>query len=632
MIWKNPFLIKNHEQRDKEQEYLALFDSTVLQIIEDQNFEMASYVSSTPGAGKTSLFRAFSPEILNIISEKDNQGKYDDIVKHMMNFGIINEGKVTLLSAMLSCARGYDIIEEMFENGRRKQVLFALLNYRIAMAFLRSICTLLDIGTEDLKQVTFEKIPDEMLSEEAHFSNAYVTYQWACKGEKELCRYLDSSREEQIDLSFVHLSLLVIKLFEGSNIIYRGQPCFEKSLLILDDFHKLTASQKKYVSETVYTLKSRGGVWFGQRLEGVSNQQVISLDGSLGRAYAPNIVIDNYWSSDKNRKHTFECILSGIADRRVREAGLNNLRAFSDCMADELDIADGKDILTKYVKTIKESLVGINRYFKVTEYIDSEYADDIYTRTLYYECLKMLENRKNCGQLSLDLGIQMEADEINSFYSENKAKAKYYVCFNCGLPYYYGIKSLKYLSSYNIEQFLYFSAEILEGYRIKTLGTGKNKKLSAQEQNDIIKSSVLKMWDDMDYRYSDIEQIRTFLSNIADWGIKSRKRECGSYDGGAYTGFAVSSTDLMEGIHDQEFELVINILGKCLASKYLERRDNDKREHVVFYLNRWLCVYFGLPLAYGGWKKSNMRQLKNMCLYRQDENTENQLSLIGVGQ
>ena len=67
MVWKNPFQMKNSEEQVREREFLALFDCAVLQMIDEGNFSKVSFVSSTPGAGKTSLFRAFTPKILSTI-------------------------------------------------------------------------------------------------------------------------------------------------------------------------------------------------------------------------------------------------------------------------------------------------------------------------------------------------------------------------------------------------------------------------------------------------------------------------------------------------------------------------------------------------------------------------------------
>ena len=206
MVWKNPFQMKNSEEQVREREFLALFDCTVLQMIDEGNFSKVSFVSSTPGAGKTSLFRAFTPKILSTIIIPEHREEYKDIYKQMSRLGVISEGQIVLVSATLSCALNYSIIDEMFQNGRRKQIFFALLNYRIAIVLLRSIGHLLDIDINSYDRISFADIPHEMISEEEAFKDGYSLYQWACKGERELCRYLDSDRSEQLDISFVHTS------------------------------------------------------------------------------------------------------------------------------------------------------------------------------------------------------------------------------------------------------------------------------------------------------------------------------------------------------------------------------------------------------------------------------------------
>ena len=65
MIWKNPFLSKNSEPQMGEEQFLSLFDCTALQIVNEENLAKVSFVSSSPGAGKASLFRAFSSDVLS---------------------------------------------------------------------------------------------------------------------------------------------------------------------------------------------------------------------------------------------------------------------------------------------------------------------------------------------------------------------------------------------------------------------------------------------------------------------------------------------------------------------------------------------------------------------------------------
>ncbi len=629
MIWKNPFSIKNSEQQDK---YLSLFDADVLDIIQEENLEKVSYVSSTPGAGKTSLFHSFSPQVLSFINKNDTNSEYADIRKQMQRLGAINDGRVTLLSASLSCATGYSIIEEMFENGRRSQVLFALLNYRIIIIYIKSLRTLLEIDEQGLEDVTFRQIPVEMLSVEENFKNALAAYKWACNGEKELCRYLDSNREEGIELSFVHTTLLAVKLFEADNILLGGEKIFLNSILIFDDFHKMTERQRKIISEAFYTLKSKTGVWLGQRLEGLSNLQVVSMDGSLCRDYNPNIIIDNYWSR-KDKGQSFYKILETIANKRVRESDFGHYSGFGDCLSSLVNEKEYKEKLTGYIEVIKEELAespnDIEKFEMIQEYIDNAYKKKLFLQTIAYECLKIKKRRDGIGQLSLFFGEKMTIEEFDNLYKEVKDAAEFYVCYHCGIPFYYGINRLKVLSSYNIEQFLFFSAGIFEICRVKLIGNnrGKNKSLTVEEQDKSIRNSAEKKWNDMDNRYGNINQIKTFLNKIAQYGENARDKECASYAGGAYTGFAVKTQELSEYADKHRDSIVIQILGQCLSSKYLERKDNNSGES-TFYLNRWLCVHYNLPLAYGGFKRCNVASLEKLCSGYVTNEPDEQMSFL----
>lgn len=623
MIWKNPFQTKNSEEQVRESDFLALFDCTVLQMIEEDNFSKVSFVSSTPGAGKTSLFRAFTSKILSTILIPEYREENRDIYKQMNRLGVISDDRVVLASATLSCALNYSIIDEMFQNGRRKQIFFALLNYRIAIVLLRSIGHLLDINIDSYYRITFATVPHEMISEEEAFSDGYSLYQWACRGERELCRYLDSDRGEKLDVSFVHTSLLMIKLFEATNVLFDGEQYFDKTLIIFDDFHKLADNQKNYLTETIYTLKTTTGVWFGQRLEGVKIDQIISMDGSLSRDYNPNIVIDNYWPDSSK---AFYNMIESIADRRVKEVDIRNCHKFSDCIMDSIDEKKYSGVLNEYIsmirKKIESSSESMCRYQDILKFLDNKKMD-LFDKAIWFECIHIKENRKNDGQLSLFLGEHEELSQFEDFVRDNKKGARYYICYKCNIPYYIGFGNLCILSSYNVQQFLVFAGDYFDCYRIKTLDMGISSKkiaLTEEEQMKTLKKSIQRMWDDMDLRYADIKIIRNLLGNIAKLGCETRDAERNSYEGGAYTGIGINSISLKQNIDNPKYDLLIKTLGKCLASKYLERRDINKGEMVIFYLNRWLCVYYQLPLAYGGWKKCSLDKALQMCQMSQVKN------------
>ena len=455
-----------------------------------------------------------------------------------------------------------------------------------------------------------------MTSELDNIDDGRKLYEWACMGERELCKYLDSNRDQSLNLSFVHATLLMLKLFEPDNILIDGNAYFHNVLVILDDFHKLSEEQRRNVSEAIYTLKASTGVWLGQRLEGIENVQLISMDGSLGRDYNSNIVIDNYWPE---KAGTFYAMLERIADRRVKEAGLGKYLKLSDCIADGLEKKKYIRVLQRFNESIRNKIENemetAHIYQNILKYLGEDHDLDILEQSIWYECLVIKENRRTSGQLSLFLGESVTVEAFKEFVKENKVASKYYLCRKTQLPFYFGIDNLKILSSYNVEQFLYFAGAYLDYCRIKTLGESPRakKRLTAEEQEKALLSAVEKKWLDMDFRYNNIRTIKVFLDNIAGECIKSRDEERASYCGGAYTGIGIKKDVLLNGIRRPYYLKLAEILGACIASKYLERKEINNGEIIVFYLNRWLCVHYGLPLAYGGWKRCGIDAVLNLC-------------------
>lgn len=327
-----------------------------------------TFFTSSPGAGKTTLFKAFSPEVLSYICEQPRQSSLSSEVRsYMENTGVIRGKEVKLLSCNLSCARNYELLEELFENGRRTQVLFALLNCRITIAFIRSIAVLRGYKDDtEYKGIKFLELPNELASIRDDISDGYKLFKWACKQERMLCKYLDGNDSEPLHLEFMHTTLLFLKVFEAKNIEVDGQVLYENTLIIFDDFHKLAERQKDQITNAIYTLRPNTAVWISQRLEGLSNEQIISQDGVLQRDYNGHYSLDEYW---ENNKQQFRSALVDIAKRRVQMAKLPEVDEFGSCLASKIDerrdggkIEKGIELLKKNYLRCQEFLINMPTY------------------------------------------------------------------------------------------------------------------------------------------------------------------------------------------------------------------------------------------------------------------------------
>ena len=65
---------------------------------------------------------------------------------------------------------------------------------------------------------------------------------------------------------------------------------------------------------------------------------------------------------------------------------------------------------------------------------------------------------------------------------------------------------------------------------------------------------------------------------------------------------------------NESYSLLGKVIGSCIAHNLLEVRLHQKakgKEWMVLYLNRMHCLYFNLPLNYGGWREQTMQELVN---------------------
>lgn len=622
MIWKNPFQIKRLEHVDPAATFLRLFNCSALKIINPNAFRNVTFFASSPGAGKTTLFKAFSAEILHYVcSQPPRSPLGSDLRSYMERAGAISGRKVKLLSCSLSCARNYELLEEMFENGQRASILFALLNCRISIAFIRNIAVLADYKDEkEYGGIRFAKIPDEMVSIKDDISDGYLLFKWACRQERKLCKYLDGNDTAPLDWEFLHTTLLLLKVFEPQNIEVNGCYPFDHSLIIFDDFHKLALRQQDQIVDALYTLRPNVAIWIGQRLEGLSNHQIVSPDGGLQREYNGWYVLDEYWYQNRP---SFRTALGDIANRRVQMAELPEIEEFQSCLASKIDEKRHYAAIEAGLESLQKELAAIPRvkdkYADVFNQLAQMTCSSKLEQAIYYQCLKIKLLREDVRQMSLYLGETVPWEEFEVFYSQNSTAAEYYFCYNNKLPYYFGLERLRYLASNNIEQFLYFSAGLFERSRAQSLGKKSSNRymLDAEKQDKFIREAAEKKWQDMNYRYIDARYIQAFLNNISILCARTRDAGRNSYSGGARTGIAIETGELHQEFAKKSkyYDKVMDILGRCVASNYLEKTQvtQSARDYTVFYLNRWLCVHYALPLGYGGWKALSLSQVATLC-------------------
>ena len=123
-------------------------------------------------------------------------------------------------------------------------------------------------------------------------------------------------------------------------------------------------------------------------------------------------------------------------------------------------------------------------------------------------------------------------------------------------------------------------------------------------------------WDGLVRRLPRGIEARRLLEAIGEFCRGQTFRSSAPYAPGV-TGIAITMEDRKIIIDSRDAEIanfrgLRDVLTSLVAHNLLVPRldhRNNNRDYVVFYLNRLLCVQFGLPLGYGGWRIKTLRDL-----------------------
>lgn len=569
----------------------------------------------------------------------------------MKNIGAISETGPDVLGVIISCARNYVIFDDIIPDENYSIALFfTLFNVRIILALMRSALELKGLNfPADIERIKVIGIPDEFHHMMSVSENSTIggreLYNWACENEKNICKLIDSfDVPNKHDMYGRNLQLLLysLLLFNPQNLLVDNQRVADKILIMFDDVHKLSYRQRHSLLSQLFQFRPKTSVWIAERLEVLGMQDFFGSDGTVGREYDPPIYLETYASSIGKK---FEKILISIADRRVRLSNSSRIASFSDCLKNELLFSDIKlaEVYENSVKIVK------NRILEKTKN-NSDYKEWISERekfdgsprekALSWKTLEIIINRDlNNAQMKLDLGIPYSYDELEEreYKSSNiKEAAEFYLAVEFGLPYYFGIDELTSLSSHNIEQFLYFAGELFEE-SISAELIRKDYALTPERQEKILKRSSSVRWNELSRRVPYGSNVVCFLENVCNYALKDLQKGTASYpSAGTITGIAISvmnKDDLIDSYNNPKnkaYSLLANVLSSCLTYNLLEMKDISQggKKWTVLYLNRWICLHFGLPLKQGGWKSKTLNELYKWCNNKVSQDIDlNQISL-----
>lgn len=597
---------------DSSDSFLALYDYTLFgnensdnsQFLFSEMFSQVVFFSSSPGGGKSSLFHLFSPEVLNNVWNSKEQHK--DLWKYLSNLEAVDDLGVRLLGIEFSCARNYSIIEDVFDKTLSQQVFFALLNVRLLKESLKSILNIKKATSKDLNRITFSDMPEEITSFIRPNWNGQEIYDWACDQEKNICSSIDNmDYSNRID--FIHSYLFAIQMFEADRILFDGQHFVNKVVYMLDDVHKLTKNQRALLRENVLVVRDRPGVWLAQRSYALEDDELLGRDALSGRDYYSRYLETQ---EDIGKNTRFSKSLLAIADRRVKAYSMD-IPNFASCVSESVEW-NSNSMKKKINKALTELKQYLREYMSDSDIEDIIESDPTYENIVLARVIKIIiERHKNKSQLVLFSSfLGPSENEIEKAKTDVSLKiaAQYYLSVEYSFPFYYGMDKLQLLSFGNVYQYLSFCGAIFERKISYKYDNKKkhNPKVSAEEQDQIVKRLAQKRWIELDVLYSNSSDMKKFILNIIEICLSKMRLGTASYAGGTFTGIGFSRELFNKILKSEKHNNVRQRLAECVSSNLLKQKEvsqGSKGEKVeVFYLNRWICVHFNLPLAYGGWK------------------------------
>lgn len=224
----------------------------------------------------------------------------------------------------------------------------------------------------------------------------------------------------------------------------------------------------------------------------------------------------------------------------------------------------------------------------------------------------LIHRNKEKNQLSFDFTLTVE-ELIEKLKSGLDSTARLFLSESIKLPYYYNFSNLCKLSSNNIEQFLTFAADIFEEMISNKL-KGNSIIIDAEKQEKIFHKLADRKWRELPRIIPYSTSVIKFLNELGEFSRKETYKPNAPYAPGV-NGFAIKQNNVNilfnpgHWLDNDLYEPLVNVISTCVAFNLLEVKEVSQGEKgqqwEVYYLNRWLCLKFNLPLSYGGWRHRN---------------------------
>ncbi len=625
----NPFFARASEYIEHDDKFLNLFSPEVLKIF-NQNpiWDKVNILRSSPGGGKTTLLKMFTPQILNKLKETSRHDEHNREIYNELKKNDVydDEGNIKVIGSLVQFSNEYVSIEFLNLNETQKaRVFFSLINIRILLSTLQSISSLKEFKSiDDYSRISFTfenniNLPVPI----RRIKNGLEIYNWACDQEEIICREIDSVYSNN------HISiegtdnLYSLDLLMPKNIKIDGINISERVLVMLDDVHNLSSFQRNYLVTSIIQKRPLVNTWISERLKALTMDELFSEGNTEGRDMN-TIHIEKYWS----KKHSaFEKFAKSVANRRVAHV-LNRHREFASFLMEDFEEVDRSKIANA-IETVRNRIFetyGSTERYKIWILNPEILSGADYEKLVEWRSLEILLFRdKNKAQLSFqfDNDYQLQNSELSEQQgSDVRTAAQLFLNKEFQIPFYYGISKLCRLASFNIEQFLSISGYLFEEIKnnnIKKVVNNNIKiEIAPKRQEQIIKNVVSKIkWNELANKVPNFARIRIFLDSIGEF-CNSETHTPNAWNSPGLNAIAILMTDrellkndaLVNKNHP--YHNLAKCIADCISYNLIDFELNyscKNKSWMLLYLNKMYCVKYNLPLNKGGFKEKKLNEL-----------------------
>lgn len=615
----NPFLERMSERTTSDMEFVRLFSPKILEKLAEDAFDGAVHMfRSAPGAGKTTLLRAFTPAALRAFWNSRSRPELSDSFQDFVRRGLLTESdSPQLLGVFLSCASGYADLPPS-ESPQQDGLFRALLDCRIVLRALRSLSTLQGFSTqEQLAEISlnYDSVPH--LQGIPVLDNALKLATWAEEHEQRVYAQLDTFVDSTSMRLPTHVRFEGVLWLQSIQFLHKGRTVAGQRLLMIDDMHKLRRKQRIMLIDELTVMRPTIPIWLAERTVALGTE-LLSQGAREGRDLR-EYNLDKIWGDPKGASQ-FASYAKNILDRRMKNQDVVPVGSFMHCLREEF-VPD--EVRAQVADGIQRFHNEVERHQSKQRYMQwlaraEQYTIDPNVESLLelYVTRILLVRDESKRQLALDLTLTEEelGDRDNS---QVRAAAELFMHEELGVPYYFGIDKLCVMATNNVEELLAHAAALYVGLQAKQVLRKGELILSPREQEKLLREAAYRKREFIPKSHTEGTRAQRLLDSIGAFCYDQTFAPNAPYAPGV-TGVRLSRTELAKltsptKLFGPSGVTLERVLAECVAENLLVQRDSQatgsRDSGTIFYLNRFLCVHYGLPLQMSGWRDVSLGDL-----------------------